>query len=329
MSKKITDNALRNKIYNYLYKPDWEVVDEHLQWYESNDNHHIICLDDEAYPKLLKEIPAPPKILFVIGNPDFLHLPQIAIVGSRHPTPIGLESAYYFADTLSKAELTVTSGLALGIDGAAHRGALNANKPTIAVLGTGVDTIYPLRHRKLREQIAQNGAIVSEYPLKTPPIRHNFPKRNRIISGLSLGTLVVEATTQSGSLITANLAAEQGREVFAIPGSIHCPTARGCHQLINIGAKLTENVEDILEELPSHLTHPHAAGAVLQRLNEGKIITKQSQKLLDTIDYFPTSFDTIAARSGLTKDSIYSMLLNLELKGHICSLSSGYIRVKL
>ncbi len=247
MNLNTLNNDLADALYNYFYEPNSKMVDEHLQWLASSKYHHIIRLGSPDYPKQLSEIPKPPEILFVSGSIEVLHQPQVAIVGSRNASPIGLETAYSFANELSKAGLVITSGMALGIDGAAHRGALEAHYPTIAVLGTGIDTIYPLRHTTLAEQITKQGAIISEFPLKTTPSPANFPRRNRIISGLSLGTLVVEASTKSGSLITARLAAEQGREVFAIPGSIHNPRAKGCHQLINQGAKLVENIEDILQ----------------------------------------------------------------------------------
>ena len=208
--------------------------------------HHLLVWSDADYPPLLREIADPPLLLYVIGRREALASPQLAIVGSRNPSPMGRENAQAFAKSLAGAGLAITSGLALGVDGAAHRGALAAGGHTIAVTGTGLDRVYPARHRELAHAIAARGALVSEFPLGTSPRPENFPRRNRLISGLSLGTLVVEAALQSGSLITARLAAEQGREVFAIPGSIHAPQARGCHALIRQGAKLVETAQDIV-----------------------------------------------------------------------------------
>jgi len=210
---------------------------------------HILTLHDPAYPALLKEIADPPPLLFVRGDPAVLSRPQLGIVGSRNPTPGGRSLAEDFARSLSRCGLVVTSGMALGIDAAGHRGALRGGGTTLAVAGTGPDRIYPARHRDLARAIVEQGAIISEFAPGTPALPSNFPRRNRIISGLSLGVLVVEAACRSGSLITARLAAEQGREVFALPGSIHNPLARGCHHLIRQGAKLVEDIEDIVEEL--------------------------------------------------------------------------------
>lgn len=315
-------NELADALYNYFYEPNSKMVDEHLQWLDASDDHHIVMSQHTHYPKLLSEISKPPKILFVKGSVELLHQPQIAIVGSRNASPIGLETAFEFAHSLSQAGLTVTSGLALGIDGAAHRGALAANCPTIAVVGTGLDSVYPYKHAHLADQISRQGAIVSEFPLGTTPAPANFPRRNRIISGLSLGTLVVEASAKSRSLITANLAADQGREVFAIPGSIHNPTAKGCHQLINLGAKLVQNIEDIASELGQF-----CGSSLLEK--HPRDTPTSSDTLLESIDFAPTSIDRVIQRSGLTEKDIYSMLLKLELNGHICSIPSGYIRVKL
>lgn len=315
-------NELADALYNYFYEPNSKMIEEHLQWLDASDHHHILLRQQTDYPKLLLEIPNPPELLFVKGSVELLHQPQIAIVGSRNASPIGLETAYDFAHSLSQSGLIITSGLALGIDGAAHQGALAANCPTIAVIGTGVDKVYPYQHTSLAEKILNNGAIVSEFPLGTTPAPHNFPRRNRIISGLCLGTLVVEASAKSGSLITAKLAADQGREVFAIPGSIHNPTSKGCHQLINLGAKLVQNIDDILSELDQFNVTPN----MQKQPNEARNF---SDALLQSIDYSPTPIDRIIQRSGLTEKEIYSMLLKLELNGHVCSIPGGYIRVKL
>ena len=228
--------------------PDSDTLKRSLEWI-GHEQNHFLALDDEAYPALLKAIPDPPMLLFIRGNKDCLGLPQLAMVGSRNPTPAGLDTARMFARHLSVSGLAITSGLALGIDSASHRGALDAGGVTIAVCGCGLDRVYPAGQESLAESICQSGALVSEFPPGTPPSRKNFPQRNRIVSGLSVGTLVVEAARASGSLITARHAAEQGREVFAVPGSIHSPQSRGCHQLIRQGAKLVESAADIFEEL--------------------------------------------------------------------------------
>lgn len=291
----------------------------------SEVGHHLVTWADTDYPPLLREIPDPPVVLYVIGDRQSLSRPQFAIVGSRNPTPMGRENAQAFAKTLAGAGLTITSGLALGIDGAAHRGALEAGGTTIAVAGTGLDRVYPARHRDLAHAVVQHGALVSEFPLGTPPKPENFPMRNRIISGLSLGTLVVEAALQSGSLITARLATEQGREVFAIPGSIHSPQARGCHALIRQGAKLVETAQDILEEL----------GPLAQLVREVRPEAKETTsreisppmaKLLEHIGYDPVSVDTLIERSGLTADAVSSMLLQMELQGLVMPSPGGKVQ---
>ncbi len=231
-----------------LAGPDARRVANELAWLTQDDTY-LITISDANYPGLLREIPDPPPLLYVRGDHIVLGRPQIAIAGSRNPTAAGCENAHAFATALSNAGLVVTSGLALGIDACAHRAALAVHGPTIAVAGTGLDRVYPSQHRGLAHKIARRGALVSELPLGSAPRRENFPRRNRIISGMSLGVLVVEAALQSGSLITARLGAEQGREIFAIPGSIHSPVARGCHALIRQGAKLVESATDVLEEL--------------------------------------------------------------------------------
>ena len=228
--------------------PDAGRVSAELAWL-GQDQAHVVTMDDAAYPGLLREIADPPPLLYVRGDPAALVRPQIAITGSRNPTAEGRRNAEEFATALSCVGLVVTAGMALGIDASAHHAAIQAAGCTIAVMGTGIDRVYPSRHRDLAHNIARQGAIVSELPLGSAPQRENFPRRNRIISGMSVGVLVVEAGIRSGSLITARLGAEQGREVFAIPGSIHSPLARGCHALIRQGAKLVENASDVLEEI--------------------------------------------------------------------------------
>ena len=296
-----------------------------LDWLARPDHHLLTCLDPQ-YPRLLREIAQPPMLLFVAGDKELLGRAQLAMVGSRNPTAGGIENAHAFAQTLAQAGLVVTSGLALGIDGAAHRGALDAGGRSIAVLGSGLDRIYPARHVELASRLLRDGALVSEFPLGTAPKAENFPRRNRIISGLSLGTLVVEAAAQSGSLITARCAAEQGREVFAIPGSIHSPLARGCHALLREGAKLVESAHDIIEELGplAALATPAFADA------EQSVFVPDDPlhtALLTHIGHDPISVDSLVERSGLTAHSISSILVEMELLGIIAACPGGkYMR---
>ena len=303
---------------------DETAFETELAWL-SETGHHLVTWADTDYPPLLREIPDPPVVLYVIGDRQSLSRPQFAIVGSRNPTPMGRENAQAFAKTLAGAGLTITSGLALGIDGAAHRGALEAGGMTIAVAGTGLDRVYPARHRDLAHEVVQHGALVSEFPLGTPPKPENFPVRNRIISGLSLGTLVVEAALQSGSLITARLATEQGREVFAIPGSIHSPQARGCHALIRQGAKLVETAQDILEEL-GPLAQLVCESRPEEKETTPREISLPMAKLLEYIGYDPVSVDTLIDRSGLTADAVSSMLLQMELQGLVMPSPGGKVQ---
>ncbi len=317
------------KILSYFKSPDWNRVEKDLIWAEKS-GCHIISLADFLYPSLLKEIPDPPPLLFVRGNPNVLSLPQLAIVGSRNPSAGGRQIAEDYARQLAQVGLTITSGLALGIDAASHEGALQEGI-TVAVAGTGPDRIYPARHRDLAHRIVEQGAIVSEFPLGTPPLASNFPRRNRIISGLSMGTLVVEAALKSGSLISARLASEQGREVFAIPGSIHNPLSRGCHTLIRQGAKLVENIKDILEELGP------LASVVLGAIPEELAGNQDNSDSLDTLDpaiepiienmgFEPISIDLLVERCGLTPEEVSSMLLSLELQGRVTSAGGLYSR---
>lgn len=307
----------------YLRAPDWAAVENDLRWAEAPDCH-LITLHDARYPALLQEIPDPPPVLFVRGNPDLLAHAQLAMVGSRNPSAGGRQTAHDFARALTRAGLTITSGLALGIDAASHEGALAADGDTIAVAGTGLDRIYPARHRELGHRIVAQGALVSEFPPGTPPLAHHFPRRNRIISGLSLGTCVIEAALRSGSLITARLAAEQGREVFALPGSIHNPLSRGCHTLIRQGAKLTEDIGHILEELgPLALA---ARGALDQDGIDHATSVPEGHPLMENMGYEPASIDTLVDRSGLTPEVVSSMLLTLELQGHVTSAGGLYSR---
>jgi DNA processing protein len=311
----------------YLRHPDWAAVEHDLEWL-ARPHRHVITRRDDLYPSLLNQIPDPPPVLFVQGDPGRLGDRQVAIVGSRNPTPSGEQTAAEFARHFARLGLTINSGLAVGIDAAAHRGALAGDGYTIAVTGTGLDRVYPARHRALADQIAARGALVSEFPPGTPPRRENFPRRNRLISGLSLGTLVVEAALQSGSLITARLAAEQGREVFAIPGSIHNPLARGCHALLRQGAKLVETAQDVLEELGPLAVWGELQDAPPASGPELAGETGEFTSLLGHIGFEPTSVDILVERSGLTADQVSSMLVVLELHGQIMSAPGGlYTRI--
>ena len=296
-----------------------------LQWMEERDEHRFVSPEDRSYPSRLRELPDPPAGLFVHGRTDVLEDPMIAMVGSRNPSPGGLENAFEFASYLSRCGLAIVSGLALGVDGGAHRGALAGGSPTVAVCGNGLDRIYPPQHRDLAAAIARNGAVVSEFPPGVPPRRENFPRRNRIISGLSLGVLVVEAGLRSGSLITARLAGEQGREVFAIPGSIHNPMTKGCHLLIKQGAKLVESAEDILAELRSVIDLGSApANQALsgdEASDEG--LAPEYVDFLELCGHDPFSVDQMVARTKLTSAEVSSMLLILELQGFVESGPGG------
>ncbi len=310
----------------YLRRPDWAAVEQALEWREQ-DACHILALDDPGYPTLLRELEDAPPLLFVRGEPGQLQNPQLAVVGSRNPSLIGKETAYEFARSLAEAGMVITSGLALGIDAASHQGAIDGGGQTIAVFGTGLDRVYPARNRELAHAIVEHGgALISEYPPGTEPLPRNFPRRNRIISGLSLGTLVVEAALRSGSLITARLATEQGREVFAIPGSIHNPLARGCHRLIREGAKLVETAQDILEELAPQLRAALDSGTADQesRGAEAEPMDEDYQRLLASLGDAPSGIDRLVERSGLTAEAVSSMLLLLELQGYVISTAGGY-----
>jgi DNA processing protein len=309
-----------------LRAPDWRAVEADLAWLQRADNH-LLSLTDPAYPSLLRAIHAPPPVLFVHGAPAAIAGLQLGVVGSRNPTPVGRDTARDFAAALTGHGITVTSGLALGIDAAAHQGALDAGGITVAVAGTGLDRVYPASHRALAHRIAECGALVSEFPPGTGPRPDHFPRRNRIISGLSLGVLVVEAAQRSGSLITARHAMEQGREVFAIPGSIHNPLSRGCHTLIRQGAKLVEAVLDVLEEL-GPLACAAAQGATAAETPSPGDLPPEHRRVLDHLGYEPTPIDTLVERSGLTPESVSSILLVSELHGHVASTTGGlYMRV--
>ena len=273
--------------------------------------NRIITIADDEFPQSLLNTADPPLVLYVKGRLDLLNKPSLAIVGSRNASTQGLRNADAFSQAISEAGICVISGLAQGIDAAAHQGALREQGSSIAVVGTGLDKVYPASNRALAHLLASNGAIISEFPLGTPPVASNFPRRNRIISGLSSGCLIVEASLQSGSLITARMALEQGREVFAIPGSIHSPQSKGCHALIKQGAKLVENAQDILEEL-------------------GYVIFKSPTKnapsddpLSTYLDFEPVDLDTLCQRSGLTIPALSAILLQMELDGRVASSPGG------
>lgn len=317
--------GLNPSTVEYFKSPDWTAVDNDLEWL-NRPGREAITLHDPQYPACLKEIAGPPPILFVTGDLSLLSTPQIAIVGSRNPSASGKETAREFAAALAGAGLCITSGLALGIDGSAHEGTLNAHGRTIAVLGTGPDRVYPARHSRLAGAIADSGCLVSEFPPGTAAKSGNFPRRNRIISGLSLGVLVVEAAIQSGSLITARLALEQGREVFAIPGSIHNPLARGCNALIKKGAKLVETAADILEEFQDIQVAETMGNNPPTPLIEP---APEQKKILKYVAYSPTSIDTLVKQTGESAETIASSLLLLELQGYVQLTSGGcYCRIR-
>lgn len=296
---------------------DEDALKDTIQWL-SQPNNYLVTLADAHYPKTLLEINDPPPFLYAKGNLALLNQPSIAIVGSRNASVQGEKNAEAFAQGLCEYGLCVVSGMALGIDGAAHRGALKANGATIAVVGTGLDIVYPAKHRDLAHQIIEkNGLIISEFPLGTPSKPQNFPRRNRIISGLSLGCLVVEANLQSGSQITARLAGEQGREVFAIPGSIHSPMSKGCHRLIKQGAKLVDDLRDIIDEIGIENIKPQSTE------NIAVSDTTIEHKLLDLMGFEPTSLEALVHLSDLTVSELSSILMLLELEGKIASLNGG------
>ncbi|HEX2139035.1 MAG TPA: DNA-processing protein DprA [Woeseiaceae bacterium] len=302
-------------------------MSEALKAWLAAPGNHIVEPGSPDYPELLHQIGDPPARLYVRGNLEALGLPSLAIVGSRNPTRGGMRNAYEFAKHLGASGFCIVSGLAEGIDSAAHEGALAADVPTVAWLGHGIDTIYPAVNRGLAERITARGALVSEFPLGSGPRRHHFPARNRLISGTSLGVLVVEAARRSGSLITARLAAEQGREVFAIPGSIHNALSRGCHQLIREGAKLVESADDIVGEigpLAGHLMQ-NTQTATPSETTASTLLTQDPDyaSLLEALGHDPRSTDELAAESGLTIGQVSSMLLILELEGEIEALHGG------
>lgn len=324
---ELAETGLKKEALKYLKSAPGDWIKDCIKWL-GEAGHHLVTIQDNQYPVLLREIPDAPIALFVTGNPEVLNTHQIGIVGSRNPTAGGRKTAKLLATQLSGLGITITSGLALGIDYCSHTGALDANGLTIAVLGNGLDRIYPARHKDIAGRIAANGAIVSEFPPGVPPLPANFPRRNRIISGLSLGVLVVEAAMRSGSLITARYALEQGREVFAVPGSIYNPLAKGCHHLIRQGAKLVESIQDVVEELNINIAvvDGYDAQARLDTGNHAALDANQ-QKLLEYISFDPVTVDKLIELSGLTADSVSSMLLVLEVQGIVSSTGGLYTRI--
>jgi DNA processing protein len=311
----VVDPVLGERLLNHECSADIEAA---LNWVAQPGNH-LLTLADAAYPQSLLSSDDPPVLLYAKGNTGILNCPMLAVVGSRNATAQGLRDAEAFAKALGEAGLTIVSGLALGIDAAAHRGALATAAGTVAVIGTGANRLYPAKNEALARAIAEKGVVLSEFPLDTPPLAANFPRRNRIIAGLGLGCLVVEAALRSGSLITARLAAEAGREVFAIPGSIHSPLSRGCHQLIRQGVKLVESAQDVLEEL--RWESPAAATAVPGR--HAVTPSGKEEQVLAVLGDAPCAVDTLSIRSGLTPAELLAMLLPLELAGRVAQLPGG------
>jgi len=319
---ELANSGLRKDSIRSIQAMDFAQFDDIFEWLEEPE-HQIIPINSTYYPTLLSQTATPPLFLFAIGNIEHLMNPQIAVVGSRSPTPQGVINTHNFCQSLIEQGLTITSGLALGIDGEAHRAAISSNGFTIAVTGTGLSRVYPPRHRDLAHLIAENGLIVSECFPNEGVTAGCFPRRNRIIAGLTLGTLVVEAAQKSGSLITAKIALEESREVFAIPGSISNELAQGCHALIRQGATLVEKWQDIIEELPSL----DRAIPQVDQEDSGRKLNKETNDFLKLIDYETTSLDTIMLRSQLPIESVTTKLLLLELDGWIINAAGGYSRI--
>ncbi len=310
-------------LVNALKRPDWKGVKQDLLWLESNDLNHFICCTDDLYPRLLSETGSRPLGLFLRGDIGCLSAQQISIVGSRNPTASGKQNAYDFSRHMSEVGLVVTSGLALGIDAMAHRGALDVKSKTIAVTGCSLERVYPASNKRLAAEIIANGGLlVSEYSFGTQPEAKNFPRRNRIISGLSLGTLVIEANVKSGSLITAYQALEQGREVFAIPGSIHNPLSRGCHKIIRDGAKLVETADDILIDLESLAEFNSQKKTVVD-----SNISDEALRVLDLLDSAPTEVDLIIQRSNFSSETVSNALVELEVEELVEMSHGGFIKL--
>ena len=313
--------ALPGAAQQFLAAPDDAAIDADLAWLATSATRIVLATDPD-YPRLLLQSGTAPAALYVQGAVEALSAAQLAMVGSRSPTAAGRATAREFAAWFAGAGLTVTSGLAVGIDAASHEGALAGGGATVAVFATGLDRVYPAEHAALAQRIRAAGALVSEFPPRTPPLRRHFPQRNRIIAGLSLGTLVVEAARYSGSLITARLASEYGREVFAIPGSIHSPLSRGCHQLIKSGAKLVEEAADVLSELRFPVGKEQVTARAAES-REPRELDKEYEMLLDALGFEPATIDVLVARTHLPGESVASMLLILELEGRVAALPGG------
>ncbi len=336
-SRDLIRSGLTETTAAAISNPDEAQLESDLQWL-SHPNRHLLCWDDDAYPVLLRRIPNPPAALFIDGDPGCLWQPQIAVIGSRNPTAGGLDHARDFAATLARQGMTITSGLASGIDSAAHQAALDAGALTIAVNGTGLDLVYPASSRAVAGRIRSQGAMISELPLGSQPRRQHFPSRNRIISGLSLAVLVIEAGLNSGTLITARKAAEQGRDVFALPGSLNNPMAKGCHRLIREGARLVETTADIMQELGpvaaelqmeirQRLDLPDGAPQKTVRGKENLLDDADYRTVWETLGHDPKPVDTIIEQTRLSAREISSMLLMMELKGMVIKHSGGrYVR---
>lgn len=316
---ELIQEGLSSSLAHTIVEFDLDLIQEDLEWLAQAEDHHILTWDSAEYPAILKEITDPPIVLYAKGQLACLKAPKLAIVGSRNPTVTGSENARQFAKAIASHGVAIVSGLALGIDAQAHQGCLESSGQTIAVMGTGIDRIYPQRHRVLAQQITKNGLLMSEFPLRSPPIAGHFPRRNRIISGLSLCILVVESAIKSGSLITARMALEQNRDVLAIPGSIHNPLARGCHYLLQQGAKLVTSVADVLEELQIDSEQQTADKAILPLASENKNLVK-------FIGFEMTTVDQIILRSGCTIEQVTCELAELELNGAVVSVPGGYMR---
>ncbi len=324
-ASRLAPFGLTTRAFEWLAAPDEARIQADLRWLASSGTAMLPATSPD-YPPLLRHLPDAPPVLYVRGDVSSVAEPQLAMVGTRNPTAGGRSTAREFAAFFARAGITVTSGLALGIDAACHEGAIVGGGVTVAVLGHGLDEMYPRDNRVLAERIAANGALISEFPPGTAPLPRHFPRRNRIIAGLALGTLVIEAALESGSLITARLAGDAGREVFAIPGSIHNPQARGCHQLIRQGAKLVERPEDVLLELKISLAEQLVAPrSSTPRGDSGASprLDKEYKILLDALAFEPASVDALIERTGLTSESIASMLLILELDGHVAPHPGG------
>lgn len=327
----MTESTTRGDLAHWLARlrgpgqQDPAGIERDLAWLEG-PNRCLLTADDPRYPPQLAAVPGMPPALFVEGDPDALSRPQVAIVGSRAATAAGRETAFDFAARLAACGFAITSGLAAGIDGEAHRGALAAPGVTIAVCGTGLDRVYPAEHRALAAGIAASGCLVSEFPTGTPPRAENFPRRNRLMSGLARGVLVIEAASRSGSLITARLAGEQGREVMAVPGSIHNPLARGCHRLIKDGAALVESVDDALSALGVSLSaitpDPEPETGNVAKIPQGAL-DSDAEMLLNALGFGPAGLDRLVQRTGLAAHSVISKLQLLELEGRVEILAGG------